>query len=507
MSLALPLPKELVQFVNLPVPQSLVLRGPPGSGKTTLCLSLLETYAGDRYFVSNRVPEDEVLRSFQWMGENGAKRVQVIDNTVESLDFAKSYRYLAQANALIEPDEGKARSELAEFLWLPDPVQEAWSRLSVNRPSILVLDSWEALVEGYLGSGPSSNGGARPSREEVERQLLRRMTRAKTHVIFVLEREEQSQLDYLVNGVVSTHRDTVQDRLERWLTIQKLRGVRIENASYPFSLENSRFECILPVRPYDTVQGGRYDPPPDAMPGYLWPGARGFAEAFGRLPLGGLTVMELEMEVPARQPYVIVNPMVAQTIDAGGRVLFVPDSSTRPSRIWEGLHGSVQMRKFLEQVRFLVPERHAGEKEAEIERTYLRLSPPEWSDLSDNFGTSAPVDFVREGSSPDQPGLIVVSIQGLTYLTGSRTSGLTPEAAGRVPFGIIGAAREAPIHAIVLVRTKSALLDPLMAAANTRVHIRMRQGRVFVHGSDPWTPSFVLTEGTPASPYGLLRVV
>jgi hypothetical protein len=39
------------------------------------------------------------------------------------------------------------------------------------------------------------------------------------------------------------------------------------------------------------------------------------------------------------------------------------------------------------------------------------------------------------------------------------------------------------------------------------MRLRQRQGRVFVDASDPWTPTFVLTEGHDNAPYGLLRVV
>jgi hypothetical protein len=53
----------------------------------------------------------------------------------------------------------------------------------------------------------------------------------------------------------------------------------------------------------------------------------------------------------------------------------------------------------------------------------------------------------------------------------------------------------------------SPLLDPLRSTAALRLHVRQVQGRIFVHASDPWTPSFVLTEGGANDPYGLLRVV
>ncbi|HZY69716.1 MAG TPA: gas vesicle protein GvpD P-loop domain-containing protein [Thermoplasmata archaeon] len=507
MGFALPLPKELVEFLKLPVPQSILVRGPPGSGKTTLCLALLEGYAGERYFVSNRVPQEEVLRGFEWLGENGTRAIQVIDNTRESPDALALSRTLLEDQALVRSDDPATARDLAEFLWLPEPVQETWSRLDAAIPSLMVLDSWEALIEGYLGGPAARIREHRPSRDDVERALLRRITKAKTHVVFVLEREEQTHLDYLVNGVVTTHRDVVNDRLERWLTIQKLRGVRIENASYPFSLESARFECILPVRPYGQLRGGRFDPSADPLPNHLWPGSSAFADAFGRLPFGGLTMIELEPEVPARLPYVIVTPMVAQTIEQGGHVLFVPDSSTRPEEIWEALHGAVHKRRFLEQVRFLVPGRRPGERVGELEPTFLRLTPSEWADIGRQLDADRVTQFAREGATPERPGLIVASVQGLIAITSVAEIAGSPEAAQRIPSLILDSARSSAVATVALVRTKSPLLDRLTAGANLRIHMRQRQGRIFLFGTDPWTPGFVLTEGHETTPYGLLRIV
>lgn len=507
MAVALPLPKELVEFLKLPVPQSMLVRGPPGSGKTTLCLALLEGYPGERYFVSNRVPQEEVLRGFEWLSGNGSRSIQVIDNTVESPDALVMSRSLLQQQRLVQPDDVATARDLTEFLWLPEPVQETWSRLDGATPSLLVLDSWEALVEGYLAGPAAHSAEAPPTRDAVERALLRRMTKAKTHVVFVLEREEQTHLDYLVNGVVTTHRDVTNDRLERWLTIQKLRGVRIENASYPFSLESARFECILPVRPYGQLRGGRFDPSADVLPNHFWPGSTAFAEAFGRLPFGGLTMLELEMEVPARLLYVVASPMVAQAVEQGGQVLIVPDPSTHPVEIWEGLHGAVHKRRFLDQVRFLMPPRRPGERPGELEPTFLRFSPAEWADVGRQLDADRVTQFAREGATPERPGLIVASVNGLVGITGVAELAGSREAAERLPSLILESARAPSVAAVAVVRTKSGLRDRVMAGANLRIHMGQRQGRIFLYGSDPWTPSFVLTEGHETTPYGLLRIV
>ena len=506
MGAALPIPRELIDFLRLPGPQSMLLRGPPGSGKTSLSLALLESFHGTRQYVTNRVPEDDVLMAFPWLRDDGSHSIEMFDNT-NSAGVGEAARALLQASPELVSDDRSETRALAEFLWLPETLQEAWSRLDPEKPSLVVIDSWDALVESYLGKAEGVINTDLPTRADIERSLLRHMGRARTHLLFVLEREEQTQLDYLVNGVGVTSREVVQGRLERWLTIYKLRGVRIENPLYPFSLESAHFECIVPLRPYGQLRGGRFNPAPDSIPGLLWPGSKVFAESFGRLPLGKSTLVEVEKEVPNQIPHLLLAPMIAHTVEHNGRVIFVPDASTLPEDVWEATHGSVERSRFLAQVRFLLPPAGPNEGKSEFEPTIVRLGQPTEGATpgpSDDIGMD---QFLRSGSTAESPGLFIVFLQGLAAIATSMGMAITPEVAQRLPGQIQSAVRGSPIHAIAIGPAGSPLVDPLRSTAALRLHIRQVQGRVFLHASDPWTPSFVLTEGGDGSPYGLLRIV
>jgi KaiC/GvpD/RAD55 family RecA-like ATPase len=483
----------------------MLLRGPPGSGKTSLSLALLQSFGGARHYVTNRVPEDDVIMAFPWLGENNTHGISVFDNT-ESDGVAQAARSLLRGSPGLIEDSASETRELTEFLWLPPPLQRVWSSLNPEKPSLVVIDSWDALVESYLGK-PEGVGTDVPGRADIERALLRRMGRARTHLLFVLEREEQTQLDYLVNGVGVTTREVVDGRLERWLTIYKLRGVRIENPYYPFSLESAHFECIVPLRPYSQIQGGRFNSAPDSMPGLLWPGSRAFADSFGRLPLGKSTLVEVGKEVPNKIPHLLLAPMLAHTVERNGHVIYVPDASTLPEDVWEALHGSVERRRFLAQVRFLLPPAGPNEAKSEFESTIVRLGQPT-EGVAASGGDDIGMDqFLRSGSTPESPGLFVVFLQGLVSIANGLGMSITPEVAQRLPGQIQAAVRGSPIHAVAIGPSSSPLLDPLRPIAALRLHIRQVQGRVFLHASDPWTPTFVLTEGNETQPYGLLRVV
>ncbi len=318
MSEVIRIPTELREFLELPGPQSLLIRGPPGSGKTTLSMALLEAFRGDKILVTSRVPDRELHREFGWLGHNGSRAIRIVDTS----EMDETVRHAAQVlknsrDYLLAPRAHEDR-DATQFLWLPPPMQEAWAHLDPTTPALVVVDSWDALVEGFLG-GDGASAAEFPDRNQIERVLLRRMGKAPAHIIFILEREEQTALDYLVNGVVVTRREAHQERLRRWVDILKLRGVRITNATYPFTLEGARFDSILPVKPYEVLRAGLPDPEVDSLPGFIWPGSREFAECFGRLQFGKITLIELDSEASTAVGDLLTVPAMAHVLRRNGR--------------------------------------------------------------------------------------------------------------------------------------------------------------------------------------------
>jgi KaiC/GvpD/RAD55 family RecA-like ATPase len=506
MSTALRLPPELRTFLDLPGPQTLVLRGPPGSGKSTLSLAMLEAFRGDRLLVTSRVPNREILREFPWLGENGHRQIQTFDTSELDETVHNMARMIEQSRQYLFVPQIAEEREVSRFLWLPPPLQEAWSRLNPDRPALIVIDSWDALIEQYLSP---SEGGARavPDRSEIERLLLRRMSRSAAHLVFVLEREQQTALDYLVNGVVVLQRDAVHERLQRWATLFKLRGVRIENPVYPFTLESAKFESILPAKPYGSLRSRPPDPEPDAVPDHLWPGSRAFAENFGRLALGKSTLLELDESVPSRVADLLVAPAIAHNLHKGGHVLVTPDPSDTPDDVFASLADSVPMHRFVTHARIVVPPGGRPSDATEAWKTAKDAVGPLVGSSPHDPESRETVRFVREGASPEAPGLMVVSVAGILSAAAAAGNPYTGESIHQIPVILMSAVRGAPVHAIVIAREGSPILGPLRVNATTRVAVEFHQGRVFVHGVSPWTPNFVLTDGTGDSPYDLLRVV
>ncbi|HEV2317579.1 MAG TPA: gas vesicle protein GvpD P-loop domain-containing protein [Thermoplasmata archaeon] len=506
MSSAVRLPRELLEFLNLPGPQSLIIRGPPGSGKSTLCLALLEASPGHRILLTSRVSREEFRREFPWMGENGMGSLEIIDTSETEVSVDGVARAAAEA-ALVTDARPSERRALSEFLQLPSAVQEAWSRIPTGGPSTIVIDSWDALVEQYLGiHGRTTHDGI--DRAEIERMLLRRMARSRAHLVLALEREDQTQLDYLANGVIVTRREMTDDRLERWLLLPKLRGVRVANASYPFTVEGARFQCIDPVRAYAELRRGAFEPEPDALPGLIWPGSRTFAESFGRLPVGKITLIETDDDLPDFVLQFILGPIVGQTMHAGGHVIMIPSGALTPSELWAGIEGAVPRARVPDLLRILDA---SGQLQRTVSRVNKDLAPSVVSpkSLAPTGPEDDPTDselsrWLRGGSAP---GLGVIYGSGLESLAGAMKMPLTEEMAAGLPGSIQTSLGAGNVHLVAVVKPDSLLFRPLRSLAAIHLRLHWRQGRVFVYGLKPWTPGYVLTESANGGPYDLLRVV
>jgi KaiC/GvpD/RAD55 family RecA-like ATPase len=499
-SVLLRLPPELVEFSLREPPRSLLIRGEPGAGKSTLALTILGAFRGKRIFLSCRVSQAEVEKDFPWLRSNVDGPVEVIESLVGESRIDVKGRVLAASRAVVEPELG---SPELDQLWLPDPLIDAFSRIGPNTPGMVVVDSWDALVEHYIGAR-KQQGAAFPDREELERLMLDLLGRGRAHLVLVVERPGPTQLDYLVDGVVACVATSNEDRLERWTQLKKMRGVRVNHAWYPYTLEGGRFLCIAPMSPDFRAILQPPEPEPDPHTGFLWPGSSDFATQFGRLPYGRMSVIEVDPEVPVEAVRLLVQPIESQVLSGGGRVLVVQSPSLAPSDVWEAFRPVVSAEAFARQVRIYSPSGlSAVDPNFQILEKVMVPGPasdvpPMTSRMPDAYR------FLREGLGAGLPSLGVIWVHGLTSESTEGHPGYSPDS-------LPGLARRtlanSMTHLIMIGAPPDPLIQSLQGIASIRVALKTRSGRVFVYGVHPRTPPLVLAQSDNGDPYHLIRIV
>jgi KaiC/GvpD/RAD55 family RecA-like ATPase len=224
-------PAELLRFFTHQQGRILLVRGDPGAGKTLFAvqaLDVLRQYGGDVLYVTTRVDTDTIYRNYL-QGTTGLTRSNVLDISQDPFD----------ADIAPADDIGAERFDPETFL--------EWLRAvgDVSKPLTAVFDSWE-LVERHLLSQARQSDSVEPG------ELVTRMaTLARRHgfrIILITEEAEQTNLDYVVDGVVELRvGHSTGGRPERELLLEKLRGVRIANRTRPFTLSEETFRVFTPV--------------------------------------------------------------------------------------------------------------------------------------------------------------------------------------------------------------------------------------------------------------------
>jgi KaiC/GvpD/RAD55 family RecA-like ATPase len=497
MGAILPLPSELSSFLLRPTPQALVVRGPPGTGKTTFALALLQSFRGKRLYVSGRLGREELAKDFPWL-IGPADGVTVVDCTRSPDRLEDTLRAIEEARQ-VRPSQDGAPD--LDSTGLPPQVVEAWNRAIPQLPTMIVLDSWDSIVEQQLDRRPSGAASG-TARSPVERSLLARIISGPVFAVLVVEDREAGQLEYLVNGVVTLERQSSRDRLERWLILDKLRGVRISSPTYPFTLEGGRFQCASRLDSRQELRLGRADPDPEPErnPGTLWPGSTEYAAHFGRAHLGRLTLIETERDVPDYAVRLLTSSFLTSVLANGGKTFHLLPPRAYPNDIWKMCSGMLSREEFLRLVR--VEGTGPLGQDEEIAGAVIEF--PQGLPGASEPRTPEALRFLQENPDPRIPNLTVLWSSGLKALNAQTPGAYTPE---NLP-GIVQAyLHRARIHTLFIGRDDDPLTDSLAPMAEARVHMMARSGRVFVWGGDPPSPYMVLAEGDDLTPYRLLVVV
>jgi hypothetical protein len=199
--------------------------------------------------------------------------------------------------------------------------------------------------------------------------------------------------------------------------------------------------------------------------------------------------------------------VVGHTIRQGGRVLMLPHSSTTPEDVLAGLKGSVTPEQFISHTRMILPPGPGPTGDSDLWRVVIPARKPGTNEPSQDPIDADALAFVQEGATPQTPGLIFVSLQGLMAVAAVRGIPLTREFGLRLPEVFQTAIRGTAIHALVLARQENELVGSLRVIATIRLRGSIRQGQIFLHGVSPWTPTYVLAKGSENFPYELRRVV
>lgn len=268
-----------------------MVRGDPGTGKTSLVLQLLDYHSKNGFksvYMSTRLSA-KTLKSHQpWVEVVQGKYGTVPRLEEQQIGFQDSRRM-----------EGvRAISGLRQYLE------------QVANPFV-VLDSWEGLFFEASSSGV----------EEISKLVEDYDAR----FVVVTERREQTDLDYLLDGVIVLRRKFHEGRIVREIELKKLRGVSIKQSRFLFTLESGKFRYLPPFSGAHIDDGMDVGEPIRGKNNYFSTGSQVLDSILGGgLRKGSFNLLEMENDVPQDVRDLFLRTLFSNFINMGHSIVYVP---------------------------------------------------------------------------------------------------------------------------------------------------------------------------------------
>ncbi len=290
------IPSEIHQFFK-DVGKTLLVKGNPGSGKTTFALSLLKEIGEEKngVYISTRTETDNLYEYFPWV-----RGMLLEHNIIEVL-----------------------RMNFTDIPTFLKCMYEKIIDIDLDYPMV-VIDSLDVIALNSSGeSGKLKEGVASFSKKTA------------ANIVIVAEYAEKTELDYLVDGVVTLkdvdiHGEAqfgdvwyggLEVRDSREILIEKLRGTHIKQKKYTISLYDGVFQYFEPFLPEPLRLISEVVKEPDES--MISSGNIQFDEILGGgLTRGSFNLLEMEHGIDQRYIHLLAAITSNAALSGRGLILF-----------------------------------------------------------------------------------------------------------------------------------------------------------------------------------------
>jgi KaiC/GvpD/RAD55 family RecA-like ATPase len=306
------IPAEIANFLKQEGSQRLLVKGDAGTGKTIFVLSLLKYLA--RYsqgvYVSTRVNAEDIYRYTPWVRASIQK-----DNIIDATN---------PEGTLLSMESELRYNSAGDFVKI---IADKCRLLNVldMKYGCVIIDSWESLVANI----PYSKGDTEIQLERILIDLSREM---KVNLILTVETTSTTRLDYVADGVLLMEKSILHENRVRTLGLRKLRGVKISNPVYPFTLDGGKFQTLEPEPAhFEPKKAKRIRKKLASNPGHTSSGIKDLDTLMeGGLKEGSLNLLEVGNGVGFSYIPFITIPVINALNTGMSAVIAVPEGINSP---------------------------------------------------------------------------------------------------------------------------------------------------------------------------------
>ncbi|MEW5760165.1 MAG: gas vesicle protein GvpD P-loop domain-containing protein [Candidatus Thermoplasmatota archaeon] len=320
------IPNEIISFFKKPGGRSLLVKGGAGTGKTTFALEVLDEIAGpeDSFYLSTRVSDESLYIQFPWLKDK-EYHTRILDAgrlfleslykkeiSVEAIEKVKEDKRVKGAREFLKSikktdvprevnrtnlDMLLGKCEMPEIERVYDKIEE-----KLPKKTLFVIDSLEGVTTKY-----------KVKEDELVTTLQKDLVEnSNTDMLMVLEKDTDTTVDFLVDGVVMVSKREIEGRRVREIKIEKLRATEIMQPSYLTTLAGGRFLSFEPFTP--KLKGMKWESIPDTEH-YYSTGVPDIDKLLGGgYKKGSYNVIEVGENVSSEEYYAVIRPILLNFI-------------------------------------------------------------------------------------------------------------------------------------------------------------------------------------------------
>ncbi len=302
------IPTEIKDFFQVESGQTLLIKGLPGTGKTTLALEMMNCLCEEKngMYISTRIDPKRLYAIHPW-----ARAIIPQKNVVN-----------ATQTKLLESLKGMNK-DLSNYYAVLDFFRVFFEEAEEMDNPMIIIDSWDAVLN-YTSHLIAD------AQHSFEQNICEFARDLDTHLIFVSEFASVMPLDYIVDGVVTMEQfplpgyQGMRSRYVRQIKLDKLRGVEIRQKAYTATLHGGRFSYFEPHREHDDARiANDVVRVPDPSEDRISTGIPDFDSVTGGLKYGSCNVLEIDHGVGKRY-YQILTALASNAIKNGRGVFLLP---------------------------------------------------------------------------------------------------------------------------------------------------------------------------------------
>jgi circadian clock protein KaiC len=215
--------------------KTIVLSGPPGSGKTTFGMQFLQSGAKDfdepGVFVTLSESPSEIKNDFKAYGWDMQK---LVDEGKMLIIDARPFK---MEEGFVALDESLYRGETLPFMHLTQLILSSIKRIDAKR---IVVDSLTVLAMQYTNDFYTRQG---------LQGMIHALEDQRCTSLLISENIDPTRMPpewYVSSGIILLHHIRKADSMERAIQVVKMRGVRHHEQIFPIKLSESGLQVLHP---------------------------------------------------------------------------------------------------------------------------------------------------------------------------------------------------------------------------------------------------------------------